>query len=168
MKKIFSILALLLGLAFNAEALTYEEAFDSIKALPQMKGVDRELLTGDNNLKHLGITDVQLVVWTGERDKETAPYFNEIYNIIGQFSPTEMIQSYMSSITGSIMAIFAKPVPASDNSNRILILADSAGSGVTEALLGYIDNDSLESLRNAILVQRPTGGTSIYLNVANF
>ncbi len=166
MKKIFSILALLYCLAFNAEALTYEEAFDSIKALPQMKGVDRELITGDNTFKPLGITDVQLVVWDGERDRETAPYFNEIYKIIGQFSPTEMVQSYMSSITGSIMAIFAKP--ASDNSNRILILADSAQSGVTEAVLGYIDNDSLESLRNAILVQRPTGGTAIYLNVANF
>ncbi len=166
MKKIFSILAVLLCMTFNANALTYEEAFDSIKALPQMKGVDRELITGDNDFKSLGITDFQLVVFTGEHDKETAPYFNEIYNIIGQFSPTEMVQSYMSSITGSIMAIFAKPV--SDESNRILILADSAGSGVTEAVLGYIDNDSLESLRNAILVQRPSGGTAIYLNVANF
>lgn len=166
MKKIFSILSVLLGLAFSANALTYEEAFDSIKALPQMKGVDRELITGDNDFKSLGITDVQLVVFDGEYHKETAPYFNEIYNIIGQFSPTEMIQSYMSSITGSIMAIFAKPV--SDNSNRILILADSAQSGVTEAVLGYIDNDSLESLRNAILLQRTTGGTAIYLNVANF
>ncbi len=65
-----------------------------------------------------------------------------------------------------IAYILSKPI--SDNSNRILILADSAGSGVTEAVLGYIDNDSLESLRNAILVQRPTGGTSIYVNVANF
>ncbi len=166
MKKIFSIIALLFCLAFKANALTYEEAFDSIKALPQMKYVDRELITGDNDFKPLGITDVQLVVFDGEYHKETAPYFNEIYRIIGQFSPTEMIQSYMSSITGSIMAIFAKPI--SDNSNRILILADSAESGVTEAVLGYIDNDSLESLRKAILVQRPTGGTAIYLNVANF
>ncbi len=166
MKKIFSILAMLLCMAVNANALTYEEAFDSIKALPQMKGVDRELLTSDNDFKQLGITDVQLVVWTGEYHKETAPYFNEIYNIIGQFSPTEMIQCYMSSITGSIMAIFAKPV--SENSNRILILADSAGSGVTEALLGYIDNENLALWRNAILVQRPTGGTAIYWNVANF
>ncbi len=166
MSNIFSSLSVRLCLALNANALTYEEAVDSINALPQMKWVDRELITGDNDFKSLGITDVQLVVFSGEYHKETAPYFNEIYNIIGQFSPTEMVQSYMSSITGSIMAIFAKPI--SDNSNRILILADSAGSGVTEAVLGYIDNDSLESLRNAILVQRPTGGTSIYVNVANF
>ncbi len=166
MKKIFSIIALLFCLALKANALTYEEAFDSIKALPQMKYVDRELITGDNDFKPLGITDVQLVVFDGEYHKETAPYFNEIYRIIGQISPTEMIQSYMSSITGSIMAIFAKPI--SYYSNRILILADSAESGVTEAVLGYIDNDSLESLRKAILVQRPTGGTAIYLNVANF
>ncbi len=95
MKKFFSLLSLLLCLALNANALTYEEAFDSIKALPQMKGVDRELITGNNDFKSLGITDVQLVVWSGEYHKETAPYFNEIYNIIGQFSPTEMVHSFM-------------------------------------------------------------------------
>ncbi len=166
MKKIFSLLAIIFCMAFNVDALTYEEAFDSIKALPQMKGVEEELLSGSNDFLSLGITDGKLLVWSGQRNLETAPYFNEIYKIVGQLPPTEMIQSYMSSVTGSMLAIFAKPVFG--DSNRIIILADSAESGVTEVLIGYINNENLEALRNAILVQRPEGGTAIYLNAINF
>ena len=36
MKKILLLLALAFGMAVSANALTYEEAFESIKAMPQM------------------------------------------------------------------------------------------------------------------------------------
>ncbi|MDE5793309.1 MAG: hypothetical protein K2I08_01150 [Muribaculaceae bacterium] len=166
MKKLISLATLLFCMAFNAGAITYEEAFDSIKALPRMKGVDRVLISGDNIFQLLGITDGQLIVWDGEKNMETAPYYNEIYKIIGQLPPSEMIKSYMTGITGSILAIFAKPV--SENSNRIIILADSSGEGATEAIIGYINDDDLQALQKSILVPRSVGGTSIYMNAINF
>ena len=166
MKKLFSLVALLFCMTFNAGALTYEEAFDSIKALPHMNNLDDVLISGDNIFDSLGITDGQLIVWYGEKNKQTAPYYNEIYKIIGQLPPSEMIQCHMTGITGSIMAIFAKPV--AEDSNRIIILADSSGSGATEALIGYINDENLQSLQKAILVPRSVGGTAIYLNAINF
>lgn len=48
----------------------------------------------------------------------------------------------------AIFAIFAKPVSA--NTNRIIILSDSAYAGFTGALIGYISNDALNALRSAI------------------
>ena len=166
MKKIFSLIAIILFMANSTMAFTYEEAFDSIKALPHMKGVNGTMISGDNDFVSLGITHAQLIVWDGETsfDKETEVYGNEIYKLIGELPVDEMIQGRMSD--GSIFAIFAKSI--SKDTNQILILSDSAGAGFTGALIGRIDDNNLEALRQAILVPREGGGTAIYLNVLNF
>lgn len=99
-----------------------------------------------------------------KRGRETEAYGNVLYKIIGEMPAAEIVQCKM---TGSaIFAIFAKPVSA--DSNRIIILSDSAYAGFTGALIGYISNDALTALRTAILIPRPDGGTALYLNAMNF
>ncbi len=164
MKKIVVMIAMVLAMAINANALTYEEAFDAVKSLPDMQGVDDTLVAGDNDFSELGITDAHIIVWSGENETETAAYGNPIYKIIGELPVDEMVQGRMAD--GSLFAIFAKPV--SENSNRIIILSDSARAGFTGALIGYINDSNLEALRNAILTSREGGGTGVYLKVLNF
>ncbi len=166
MKKLFSLIAMTFCMAFSALAITYEDVFESIKAMPNMKGVDETMISGDNDFIALGITHAQLIVWSGETyfDKETEVYGNEIYKLIGELPVDEMVQGRMSY--GSIFAIFAKPL--SKNSNQILILSDSAGAGFTGALIGKIDDTNLEALRQAILTPREGGGTTLYLKALNF
>lgn len=62
MKKICLLLAFVLGMAVNMSAITYEEAFNSIKAIPEMKGVDGTVISSDSDLASIGITDGELVV----------------------------------------------------------------------------------------------------------
>lgn len=164
MKNILLLLTLALGIAMSAKALTYEEAFDSIKAIPNMKGVDGTEISGQNDFAVIGVTDGQLLVWYGERDSQTGVYGNAIYKLIGELPASEMIQCKMTD--SAIFAIFAKPV--SMDSNRIIIFSDSAYAGFTGALIGYISNNALDALRTAILIPRQDGGTALYLNVMNF
>lgn len=164
MKKLLFIFAMALGLTMTANALTYEEAFDSIKALPNMKGVEGTEITGQNDFSSIGITNGQLLVWYGEKGMQTETYGNAIYKIIGELPASEIIQCKMTE--SAIFAIFAKPVTST--SNQIIILSDSAYAGFTEAIIGYISNDALNSLRSAILIPRQEGGTALYLNVMNF
>lgn len=166
MKKLFLLFVLTLCASFGANALTYEEVFNTIKGMPNMKGVEGTMVSGDNDFSSIGVTHAQLILWTGETgfDKETEVYGNELYKVIGQLPVSEMVQSRISD--SSIMAIFAKPI--SKDSNRILILSDSAGAGFTGALIGYINDECLNNLCNAILISREGGGTAIYLNVLNF
>ncbi|WP_297072519.1 hypothetical protein [uncultured Duncaniella sp.] len=164
MKKILLLLALAFGMAVSANALTYEEAFDSIKAMPDMKGVDGTEVSGHNDFAAIGVTNGQMLVWSGERGSQTGVYGNAIYKLIGELPPSEMIQCKMTD--SAIFAIFAKPV--SKDSNRIIIFSDSAYAGFTGALIGYISNDALNALRTAILIPRHGGGTALYLNAMNF
>lgn len=164
MKKILLLLALAFGMAVSANALTYEEAFESIKAIPEMKGVDGTEISGHNDFRSIGVTNGQLLLWDGEKGSQTGVYGNAIYKIIGELPAAEMIQCKMKD--SSIFAIFAKPV--SKNSNRIIIFSDSAYAGFTGALIGYISDDALSALRTAILIPRPDGGTALYLNAMNF
>lgn len=153
------------ALVVSANAMTYEEAFEAVRAMPQMKGVEGTQLSGHNDFAAIGITDARLILWDNERGgKETEPYGNRLYEIIGELPVSEMVQGRMYG--GSIFVIFAKPVSESDNS--IIILSDSAGDGFTGAIIGKISNSSLEFLRNAIIVPRPTGGMAVYLNALNF
>ncbi len=164
MKKFLLLITLVLGRVLSVSALTYEEAFDSIKAIPDMKGVDGTEISGHNDFASIGVTDGQLLVWQGERGGQTEVYGNTIYKIIGELPASEIIQCRMSD--SAIFAIFAKPI--SNGSNRIIIFSDSAYAGFTGALIGYISDDALNSLRTAILVPRQVGGTALYLNVMNF
>ena len=164
MRKILLLLMLALGLADAASALTYEEAFDSIKAIPNIKGVQGTLVSKYNDFASIGITRGQLVVWSGEAGHETEAYGNRLYKIMGELPASELIRGMMTDQT--IFVIFARPV--GKDSNRILILSDSAGAGFTGALLGYICDAELAQLRKAILVPREQGGTALYLNAMNF
>lgn len=164
MKKVLLLLALAFGMAMSASALTYEEAFDSIKAMPGIKGVDCTEVSGHNYFDAIGVTDSQLLLWSGEKGSQTAAYGNAIYKIIGELPASELIQCKMTD--SAIFAIFAKP--ESPTSNRIILFSDSAYAGFTGALIGYISNDALNALRSAILIPRPDGGTAVYLNVLNF
>ncbi len=164
MKKIFLVLAVVVAAAFGAKALTYEQAFEAVKAMPEMQGVDGTVISGNNDFASIGVTDAQLIVWAGETRDNTATYGNKIYSIIGELPVSEMVQSRMAG--SSIMAIFAKPVSA--DTNRIIILSDSAGAGFTGAIIGYINDYNLEALRQAIIIPRETGGMAIYLKTMNF
>lgn len=164
MKKILLLLALVFGMAVSANALTYEEAFESIKAMPQMKGVDGTEISGHNDFGSIGVTNGRLLIWDGEKGSQTGVYGNAIYKIIGELPAAEIIQCKMTD--SSIFAIFAKP--ESKNTNRIIIFSDSAYAGFTGALIGYISDEALNSLRTAILIPRPEGGTALYLNAMNF
>lgn len=164
MKKILFLLTLVFGMAISANALTYEEAFDTIKALPQMKGVQGTEINGNNDFAAIGVTNAELVLWDNEGPKQTEIYGNAIYRVMSELPVSEIIQCKMTD--SAIFAIFAKPV--SSNSNRIIILSDSAYAGFTGALIGYISNDALNALRSAILIPRQDGGTALYLNVMNF
>ena len=165
MKKILLLLALAFGMAMTANALTYEEAFDSIKAIPNMKGVDGTEISGHNLFEAIGVTNAQLLVWSGEKGgSETEAYGNVLYKMVGELPASEIIQCKMTD--SAIFAIFAKPV--STDSNRIIILSDSSYAGFTGAIIGYITNDALNALRTAILIPRQDGGTALYLNALNF
>lgn len=164
MKKICLLLALVLSMAVNMNAITYEEAFNSIKALPEMKGVEGTVISDDNDLAYIGITNRELVVWSGEVSGQTAPYGDALYKIMGELPAAELIKGMLNDQT--IFVIFAKKV--AENSNRILILSDSAGAGFTGAIIGYIADPELNALRNSILSPRPTGGTALYINAMNF
>ena len=166
MKKIIPLIVTVFCLTVSANALTYEEAFETIKAMPHMKGVEGTLVSGDNDFAAIGVTNAQLIVWDGETlyDNETEVYGNELYKMIGSLPVSEMVQGRMSG--SSIFAIFAKPV--SEYENRIIILSDSGGAGFTGVLIGYINSKNLSALRQAILTPRPEGGTALYLNALNF
>lgn len=166
MKKILLLLVMSFCMTVNAGALTYEEAFEAIKAMPNMKGVEEGLITGDNDFTALGITDGQLVAKYGETmfENETEVYGNRLFKLFGELPVSEVIQAKIDD--SSIMAIFAKPV--GKDTNRILILSDSGGAGFTGALVGYINDRCLDALRKAILVPRESGGTAIYVRAVNF
>lgn len=164
MKRILIVLAFALATISGVNAMTYEEAFDAIKAMPEMKGVDGTRISGSNDFAAIGVTDGQLILWDNESATETEPYGNKIYAVMGELPVSEMVQGRMCG--NSIFAIFAKPISA--DMNRIIILSDSAGDGFTGALLGYIDNESLAALRSAIITPNAPGGMGIYLNVMNF
>ncbi|MCM1076242.1 MAG: hypothetical protein NC411_02640 [Bacteroides sp.] len=166
MRKIIILAIIAICSIVSVKAISYEEAFDSIKAMPNMKGVKGTLISGNNDFSALGITNAQMILWTGETGSgnETEVYGNSLYGLIGELPASEMIQARMTD--SSILAIFAKPI--SKDSNRILILSDSAGAGFTGALIGYINDRDLNSLRQAILTSREGGGTSVYLNALNF
>lgn len=165
MKKFLLIITLVIGMVMTANAITYEEAFDSIKAIPNMKGVEGTEVSGHNVFGAIGVTNSQLLVWSGEKGgRETEAYGNVLYKMIGELPAAEMIQCKMTE--SAIFAIFAKPV--STDTNRIIILSDSAYAGFTGALIGYISNDALNALRTAILIPRQGGGTALYLNALNF
>lgn len=151
-------------MSVSANALTYEEAFNSIKAIPAMRGVEGAEISGDNDVSAIGVTNAQLLVWAGEKGDQTETYGNVIYKIIGELPASEIIQCKMTD--SAILAIFAKPV--TKDSNRIIILSDSAYAGFTGSVIGYISNDALNALRTAILVPGQDGGTAIYLNAMNF
>lgn len=84
MKKILLLLALVFGMAVSANALTYEEAFESIKAMPQMKGVEGTEISGHNDFGSIGVTNGRLLIWDGEKGSQTGVYGNAIYKIIGE------------------------------------------------------------------------------------
>ncbi|MCM1292871.1 MAG: hypothetical protein NC230_04750 [Bacteroides sp.] len=144
--------------------MTYEEAFDSIKTIPNMKGVQGTEISGSNDFASLGITDGQLILWDNETAKETEPYGNRIYALMGQLPVSEMVQGRMYG--NSIFAIFAKPV--SPDKNRIIILSDSAEGGFTGALIGNINDINLSALRGALIKPIEGGGMGVYYNVLNF
>lgn len=164
MKRILLAGLCALSIVISGKALTYEEAFDAIKAIPNMKGVSGTELTGQNDFTSIGITDGQLILWDGETASETEPYGNRLYGIMGELPVSEMVQGRMYG--NSIFAIFAKPM--TEGTNRIIILSDSAEDGFTGALLGYISDDCLNALRQAIIKPNETGGMGIYVNVMNF
>lgn len=153
-------------MAINAGALTYEEAFSSIKSMPQMKGVDGTLVSGDNDFSSIGVTDGKIILWNNEsgQGNETGVYGDSIYRIMAALPVSEIVQCRIGD--GNLMAIFARP--QSGGTNRILILSDSAGAGFTGAIIGNISNENLNALRKAILLPRDGGGTAIYLDAINF
>lgn len=67
MRKVLLLLAFAFGMASTANALTYEEAFEAIKAIPQMQGVDGTEISGHNDFGAIGVTDGRLLVWSGEK-----------------------------------------------------------------------------------------------------
>ena len=67
MKKILLLLALAFGMAVSANALTYEEAFESIKAMPQMKGVEGTEISGHNDFRSIGVANGRLLLWDGRK-----------------------------------------------------------------------------------------------------
>lgn len=164
MKKIILLFALAFGMALSANALTYEEAFEAIKNMPEVKGVEGTEISGDNDFTAIGITDGQLVVWDGERGSQTGIYGNTIYKIMGELPASEMVQCRMND--SGLFAIFAKPI--SQDYNRIIIFSDSPYAGFTGTIIGYINNDFLNLLRSAVLLPREGGGTSLYLKALNF
>lgn len=165
MKRIAALLMAVVALTVSANAMTYEEAFEAVKAMPNMKGVEGTEISGGNDFAAIGMTDAQFILWDNERGgNETEAYGNRLYQIIGELPVSEMVQARMYG--GSMFAIFAKPI--SEHSNRIIILSDSAGDGFTGAIIGKISDSSLEAFRNAIIIPRPTGGMAVYLNVLNF
>lgn len=166
MKKTLMMIIMAICTVISANAMTYEEVFDSVKAMPEMKGVDGTMISGGNDFASIGITQARLILWSGETayDRETAVYGNEIWRLMGGLPADEIVQGRISD--SAIFAIFAKPI--SKDNNRVLILSDSAGDGFTGVLIGFIDDTSLESLRQAILTPRQGGGTTMYLPALNF
>ena len=164
MKKFWLLFMLAFGMTITANALTYEEAFDSIKAIPNMPGVEGTEVSGNNDFQAIGVTDGRLFVWNGERGGQTGVYGNALYKVMGELPASEMIQCKMTD--NALFAIFAKP--DSKGSNSIIILSDSAYAGFTGVLIGSISDESLNALRTAILVPRQEGGTALYLNVMSF
>lgn len=164
MKKLLFLLTCVFAITLSAGALTFEEAFASIKAIPNMKGVQGTQISGSNDFDAIGVTDGQLILWDNESAAETEPYGNKIYEIMGELPVSEMIQGRMFG--NSIFAIYAKPISA--DKNRIIIISDSAEAGFTGAVLGYINNESLAALRRAIIKPNESGGMGVYFNVMNF
>ena len=165
MKNILLLLAVAIGISMSANAITYEEAFDSIKTIPGMKGVEGAEISGINDFGSIGVTNSRLVLWYGEKGgRETEAYGNVIYKMIGQLPASEMIQCKMTN--SAIFAIFAKPM--STGSNRIIIFSDSTSAGFSGTIIGDISDEALNALRTAILIPRPDGGTALYLKAMNF
>ena len=148
MKKILLTLAVLLSAVVGANALTLKDAFEKIKALPDLKGVisDNKKDVSEGWAGAIPFEDVSFTIKAHQvGNDQTVFYGTNIMELMSRLPENQLLLH--GSNQQNLIYIYAQPVEGTDMS-EVLMVIDQAYQGKTTAVLGKVNNQSVKALAN--------------------
>lgn len=150
MKRILFTLIVGLAAMLSASALTFQEAFDEVKALPDGKGMTTEDVI-NKTLKSVSfpIQNLACCVKSGQSAEDTEYYGNSLFSIMDHIDPATLVKAYGDDQV--LFSIFAQE-SQSKGQYDILVLYDNAEKGFCVAMLGQIAAAQYQLLQQGCII----------------
>lgn len=154
MKKILLTLAVLLGAVVGANALTLKDAFEKIKAMPDLKGVVSDNVTDIKNgwAGSIPFQEADVTIKAHQvGGNQTAFYGGNIMELMSRLPENQLL--LQGSNQQNLIYIYAQPVEGTDMSELLMVI-DQAYQGRTIAILGNVANQTARALANGSITFR--------------
>lgn len=146
MKKLLSILSVLLFSVMSVSALTLKEGFDKLNNSPELKGIVQERWNSTDSgwLGGIPIDSAMYACTLHEvGNSQTVYYGTKLGEVVSQLPSDELILS--GENPQNLIYIYAAPIDAKNS--QLLILVDQAYQGYTAAVIGTVNNKFVEVLK---------------------
>ncbi len=170
MKRILTVVLLAIATVASTMALTYEEAYDSIKSMPNMQGVRQNSYP---KISSLGISNAKIALkFEGFEPVMPVPdsikvepvvYSDALHGIIASLPSSELVKGYLDE--QRIFVVYSHPITSVNN--KIFIIFDNAFDGNSGVILGEITDQALEQFTQSLLVRNDNGGINLYFPVSS-
>ncbi len=147
MKKLLSIFLLLAAFVANASAMTLKEAYDEMSKLPDLKGIesDNHYYKGNGWLEALPIKNVSVTYKAHQVGNGQTVYYGSKVDELSKLLPTEQLVLCGTNFQ-NLIYFYARPL---DKDNyELLIMIDQAYQGQTITVLGTVNKNIVESLKD--------------------
>lgn len=148
MKKIVLTLAVMLSTALSAFSLTLKEAYDQIKALPDLQGVQTFSAIYEDNgwVSSIPFESAETTAKIHEvGDGQTVYYGSHVEELQRQLPKSQLALG--AADYANLLYIYYNPVDGQNS--ELLILIDQAYQGKTTAIYGKVSNQVVNALKAA-------------------
>lgn len=146
MKKLLFIFLFLAVFAVNASAITLKEAYDELSKLPDLKGVtsDSRYYGGHGWLESIPLKNVSLTYKVHQVGNGQTVYYGSKVDELSRLLPKEKLVLCGTNFQ-NLIYFYASPI---DKDNyELLIMIDQAYQGQTITVLGTVNKNIVECLK---------------------
>lgn len=147
MKKLLSILVLVTVFMTTAGAMTLKEAYDEMSKLPNLEGIESNThyYKGTNWLEYIPIKNTSMTYKAHQVGDGQTVYYGSKVDELSKLLPKEQLVLSGSNFQ-NLIYFYACPI---DKENyELLIMIDQAYQGQTITVLGTVDKNVVECLKN--------------------
>lgn len=161
MKKLLLILLFLGVIVANASAITLREAYEEMNKLPDLKGIesDSHFYRGNGWLESIPMKNTSVTYKVHEVGNGQTVYYGSKVDELSRLLPKEKL---VLSGTNFQNLIYFYASPVDKDNYELLIMIDRAYQGETITVLGTVDKNVVESLKEGRVEFTPNHGIKVF------
>lgn len=167
MKKLLTLFLLLAAFVANANALTLKEAYDEMNKLPDLKGIvsDSHYYRGSGWLESISLKNASMTYKAHQVGDDQTVYYGSKVEELAKQLPREQLVLCGNNFQ-NLVYFFARPL---DKENyELLIMVDQAYQGQTVTILGTVNTNIVESLKDGKVEFTPDHQIKVFAPILVF